>query len=65
LPGLSRAELEVARIEDELVVGVAGRRRRIVLPAGFAKLEVERVAYREGELVVHFGLADAGSRDVA
>lgn len=68
LPGLSRAELEVARIEDELVVGVAGRRRRIVLPAGFAKLEVERVAYQDGELVVCFGLAEGLSpagRDAA
>ena len=52
LPGLDSAQLEVARVEDELVIGVAGRRRRIALPAGLAKLEVDRVAYRDEELVV-------------
>lgn len=54
LPGLDPETLEVSRIEDELVVGVAGRRRKIALPVGFAKLEVERVVYREGELIVSF-----------
>lgn len=59
LPGLSTSELEVTRVEDELIVGVASRRRRIALPAGFAKLEIERVRYRDDELVVSFAPAAA------
>lgn len=54
LPGVDRATLEVARVEDELVVGVAGRRRKIALPAGFARLAVGRVALEADELVVSF-----------
>ena len=53
--------LDVARIEDELVIGIAGRRRRIALPAGFARLEVERVAVEDAELVVAFGEPDAAN----
>jgi hypothetical protein len=48
-------------VADELVIGVGGRRRKIALPAGFAKLEVERVALRDGQLVVSFSAADAPS----
>ena len=44
----------VPRIEDELVIGVAGRRRRIPLPSSFARLEVDRVALEGEELVVGF-----------
>ncbi|MEM9176386.1 MAG: ArsA family ATPase [Myxococcota bacterium] len=55
LSGRDAASLDVARIEDELVIGVAGRRRRITLPAGFARLEVERVAIEDAALVVAFG----------
>ena len=54
LPGLDPRTLEVTRVEDELLVGVAGRRRKIALPAGFSRLEVEGVAYRGSELVVSF-----------
>ena len=54
LAGLDPEKIEVTRVEDELVVGVEGRRRKIALPVGFAKLEVDRVAYREDQLVVSF-----------
>jgi arsenite-transporting ATPase len=54
LPGLDPKTLEVTRVEDELVIGVAGRRRKIALPAGFAKLEVDRVSYHGEELLVSF-----------
>ncbi len=54
LPGVARETLEVARIEDDLVIGVAGRRRRIALPAGIARLDVERLSLRDGVLVVSF-----------
>jgi arsenite-transporting ATPase len=61
LPGLEAAELEVVRVEDELVVGTPGRRRRIALPTGLARLEVERVAYRDDELRVAFSESAAGA----
>ena len=55
---VSTATLEVARVADELVVAVAGRRRKIALPTGFAKLEVERVAIRDDELLISFADPD-------
>ena len=61
LPGLDPNALDVTRVEDELVIGVGDRRRKIALPVGFAKLEIERVSYREGELLVSFGADKASS----
>ena len=52
--GRSGKAVQVLRVDDELVIGVEGRRRRIALPAGFASLEVERVLVESGELVVTF-----------
>lgn len=62
LPGLDPKTLEVSRVEDELVVGVAGRRRKIALPVGFSKLEIDRVSYEEEDLLVSFSAhgADPG-----
>jgi arsenite-transporting ATPase len=54
LPGLDPKALEMTRVDDELIVGVAGRRRKIALPAGFSKLEVEGLRYRDPDLVVTF-----------
>ena len=59
LPGLDPETLEVTRVEDELVVGVAGRRRKIALPVGFSKLEIDRVAYQDDDLLVFFSAKDA------
>jgi len=58
LPGLDPTALDVARVEDDLLVGVAGRRRKISLPVGFSKLEVSGVAYRDAELVVSFEMPE-------
>ena len=55
LPGLDRETLDVTRVEDELIIGVAGRRRKIALPAGFSKLDIETVVCRGEELIVSFG----------
>ena len=54
LPGIDASSLEVTRVEDELVVGVAGRRRKIALPSAFARLEIDRVRYHDEQLVVSF-----------
>ncbi|MCB0043524.1 MAG: hypothetical protein KDE23_27745, partial [Caldilinea sp.] len=59
LPGVDPGALEVARVDDELVVGFEGARRKIALPTGLAKLDVSGVAYHGGELVVSFALAEA------
>ena len=64
LPGLDRDQIEAARIGDELVIGIAGRRRKIALPVGFAKLEVEGLAYHGDQLVVSFGEASIRSPGV-
>lgn len=58
LPGIDPGTLDVARVEDELVVGVAGRRRKLALPVGFSKLEVESVAVRDEVLIVSFSDPD-------
>jgi arsenite-transporting ATPase len=55
LPGLDMTSLEVTRVEDELIVGVGDRRRKIALPSGFSKFEIDRVSYREENLVIFFG----------
>ena len=60
LPGLDPETLEVSRVEDELVIGVAGRRRKIALPVGFSTLEVDRVSYRDENLIVSFCEPRAG-----
>jgi arsenite-transporting ATPase len=57
LPGLDPTALDVTRVEDELVIGVEDRRRKIALPVGFSKLEIERVSYHDGELLVFFAAA--------
>ena len=54
LPGIDASSLEVTRVEDELVVGVGSRRRKIALPSAFARLEIDRVRYHDEELVVSF-----------
>lgn len=69
LPGLDPKTLEVTRVEDELIVGVAGRRRKIALPVGFSKLDIDRISVREDELLVHFnageGKAGAATDEVS
>lgn len=55
LPGLDPSGLDVSRVEDELVVGIGERRRKIALPVGFSTLEVESVRYRDDQLIVSFG----------
>ncbi|MFP6654509.1 MAG: ArsA family ATPase [Myxococcota bacterium] len=54
LPGVDPDGLEVTRIEDELVIGVDGRRRKIALPAGFTKLEIDRISILDDDLLVSF-----------
>jgi arsenite-transporting ATPase len=54
MPGRDPSGVEVARIDDELVISVDGRRRQLPLPAGLHRMEVERVAVEGEELRVTF-----------
>lgn len=54
LPLVTRAEVDLARRHDELVVTVGSYRRLLTLPAGLARLEVAGARVEEGELQVRF-----------
>ncbi len=54
LPGARPADLDVSKVEDELVVRAGERRRSVLLPRRVAPLELEGARWSEGELVVSF-----------
>ncbi|WKN50034.1 ArsA family ATPase [Nocardioides sp. Arc9.136] len=54
LPLVNRAEVDLARRHDELVVTVGSYRRLLTLPAGLARLDVAGARVEEGELQVRF-----------
>ena len=55
LPFVSRADVDLARNGDELVVTVGSYRRLLTLPAGLARLPGRRArAWSDGELQVRF-----------
>jgi arsenite-transporting ATPase len=54
LPGARAAELEVAKVEGELVVRAGDRRRAIVLPRGLARCALASASLVEGQLRVEF-----------
>ncbi|HBZ69823.1 MAG TPA: arsenic-transporting ATPase [Deltaproteobacteria bacterium] len=55
LPHAERAALDVAKIEDELVVRSAGRRRALKLPRRLAALSLASARFERDVLVVRFG----------
>lgn len=54
LPGAQRGELELLRRGDDLVVGVAGYRRTLLLPSALRRCTVAGAALRDGVLAVRF-----------
>ena len=54
LPFVSRAEVDLARNGDELVLTVGSYRRLLTLPAGLARYRVAGARVEEGELQVRF-----------
>lgn len=54
LPHVTRAEVDLARNGDELVVTVGSYRRLLTLPAGLARLRVSAARVEDGELQVRF-----------
>jgi len=57
LPGARSGALEVTRVDDDLWIGVGGRRRAIPLPADLARRPLESARLDGDELVVRFGAA--------
>lgn len=52
LPGVRAADLDLVRHEDELVLGCAGRTRRVLLPSVLRRCEVERAGVAGGVLTL-------------
>lgn len=55
LPGARPETLDVAKLDDELLVTSAGRRRAIALPRRVATLDLLGARLARGKLRVHFG----------
>jgi arsenite-transporting ATPase len=54
LPGVRRADVDLARHHDELVLTVGSYRRLLTLPAGLSRLQVVGAGVEDGELRVRF-----------
>jgi arsenite-transporting ATPase len=54
LPLVSRAEVDLARNGDDLVVTVGSYRRLLTLPSGLARFRVAAARVEQGELQVRF-----------
>jgi arsenite-transporting ATPase len=54
LPHAESRQLEVAKIDDALVIGTGTRRRSLPLPRRIARLELSRASLRNHSLVAHF-----------
>ena len=55
LPGAKADELDVAVVEDDLVITTGSRRRALKLPRRMTRLPVTRAKLEGGRLVVRFG----------
>ena len=63
LPFVTRAEVDLARNGDELVVTVGSYRRLLTLPSGLARHRVAGARVEQGELQVRFEDRDRPRRD--
>ncbi|MFC4786599.1 ArsA family ATPase [Nocardioides sp. MAHUQ-72] len=62
LPNVSRAEVDLARHGDDLVVTVGSYRRLLTLPAGLSRHRIAGARVDEGELQVRFEATGAGAQ---
>jgi len=60
LPHAGSRYLDVAKVDDELVIETGTRRRSLPLPRRIAQLELTHVKRRDHSLVVHFATASGG-----
>jgi arsenite-transporting ATPase len=63
LPLVSRAEVQLARSGDDLVVNVGSYRRLLTLPSGLARQPIAGARMERGELRVRFGDREPGGDD--
>jgi arsenite-transporting ATPase len=61
LPHAGSRHLDVAKVDDELVIETGTRRRSLPLPRRIAHLELSRAQQRDESLVVHFTAAGGAS----
>jgi hypothetical protein len=61
LPHAGSRRLDVAKVDDELVIETDTRRRSLPLPRRIAHLELSRARQRGDSLVVHFTAAGGAS----
>jgi arsenite-transporting ATPase len=61
LPGVTRAEIDLARHGDDLVVTVGSYRRLLTLPAGLSRHRVAGARVDAGELQVRFEATGSGA----
>ncbi len=54
LPGVSTSDIDVSKVEDELVIRAGALRRALKLPRRIAELSLGDARLRDGELVVTF-----------
>ncbi len=54
IPFAERAEIDLKRVGDELIVGVGGERRTIILPSALAKQRPSAASFEDGTLEVTF-----------
>ncbi|KRE36838.1 hypothetical protein ASG73_10915 [Janibacter sp. Soil728] len=52
VPGVRAADLELVRHDDEIVLGCAGRTRRVLLPSVLRRCEIERAGVAGGVLTL-------------
>nr|WP_246297193.1 hypothetical protein [Janibacter cremeus] len=52
LPGVRAADLDLVRHDDELVLGCAGRTRRVLLPSVLRRCDIERAGVAGGVLTL-------------
>ena len=64
LPGARSDALDVAMVEDDLVVRAGGRRRALKLPPRIAQLPLSRARLHDGELIVSFSADAAGASEM-
>ncbi len=52
VPGVRAADLDLVRHDDELVLGCAGRTRRVLLPSVLRRCDIERAGVADGVLTL-------------
>ncbi len=64
LPGATPEDLQLTRVDDELIVRAGARRRAVALPPRIARLSMQSARLEDGSLIVCFAQpADDSERE--